>query len=822
MYFNINAQTSGGPDAYGYTWKSNTHTVSPPAYSWFDISLMGTEVTGLADDNFVGPFSCTGFQYYWYPVTQFWIGSNGFISFSPQNIASPFPVSVPLSTGANDWIAPLMADLNFTGVGNVAKCYYYANTDTICVSFVNVPFWANTTSQFTGNNSFQVILNKVDKSITFNYLTTNLGTVTTLDDVVGIENNSGNLGLSALIDVLPGTASTRKFYYPATVTYAVTDGGMNWNGNSKNAGYFINALLDTVSLSANVKNFGNQNLGSFSVRDTVRNSMGTALSIGTLTIPSLAAGDDTLVNFSNKFTAPSAGTYRYNTAVSGITGDMVMSNNNMQQEIIAVNSALPIMTLDYSDGIPDGGGIGWNGGDGGIGIYIEPPVYPAQIVSSRFYISANGTTPVGFHAMIYDDNGANGAHGTLLDSVYVAPTSITTGVYTTVLPASSNIIINSGGVYLVWLMDGPDINLARDLTQPISRQTYEIVGGGWSGYRDLQTEDFLMGLNIKKVTVQADFYADLTNSPTVQFNDSSLLNPTSWLWDFGVTGATSTLQNPVYTYQMNGNYHVCLTASNASGSDSICKTVIINNPPIAGFTYDATNSPLISFTDTSNSPVSWLWDFGVTGATSILQNPTYTYPMNGTYHACLTVTNTAGSDSVCKTIIVNNPPAAAFSFDATNSPTIDFTDASVDVDSWAWDFGVTGATSTLQNPTYTYTANGNYLVCLTASNTVGSDSACHMVSITNVGISNSSQDIITRIYPNPNSGEFTLEISGIENEGCEISIMNSIGKLILNEDLNSNTVLSKKYNLNYLSKGLYFIKVRNQRGEILISKFVIQ
>lgn len=822
VFFNINAQTTGGPDLYGYTWKSNAHTVSPPAYSWFDISVIGTAVTGLADDNFVGPFSCTGFQYYWYPVTQFWIGSNGFISFSPQNIASPFPATVPLSSGANDWIAPLMGDLNFTGTGNTASCYYYANADTVCVSFINVPFWANTASQYTGSNTFQVILNKVDKSITFNYLSTNLG-VGTLDNVVGIENNSGTLGLSSLIDVMPTTATTRKFYYPTTVTYAVTDGGMNWNGNDNNAGYFIQALYDTVSLSANVKNFGNQYLGSFSVKDTILNSSGTALTTGTLTIPHLGAGIDTLVHFTNNFTAPSAGIYRFNTAVSGITGDMVMSNNYLQQEVIAVNPALPVMTLDYSDGLPDGSGIGWNGGDGGIAVYIEPPVYPAIIASSRFYISANATVPVGFHAMIYDDDGINGGHGTLLDSVYVAPTSITTGVYTTVLTSTSNITIDSGGVYVLWLMDGPDINLARDLTLPISRQTYEVVGGGWSGYRDLQTEDFLIGLNITQPLVVADFYADLTSSPSVQFSDSSTNTPTSWLWDFGVAGATSTVQNPSYTYAMNGNYHVCLTATKASGSDSVCKTIAINNAPIAGFSYDATNSPLISFTDTSSSPDSWLWDFGVAGATSTLQNPTYTYAMNGSYNVCLIVSNSVGTDSVCKTIIINNPPIAVFSFDASNSPTVSFTDASSDVDSWLWDFGDGGTASTMQNPSYTYTANGNYLVCLTASNTFGSDTACQTISITGVGISTAANhDIITRIYPNPNKGEFVLEIYDQGSRSLEIDLFSPLGAKIYSDVIQSSGLTSKQLNLQTLTTGIYYLTINSSEGRVYKGKVIIE
>ena len=117
------SQTSGGPDAYGYTWKSSAHPTGP-TYSWVDITSNGTEVQGLGDDNIVGPFSLApGFQFYWYPVSQFYIGSNGYIGLSQTNIASPFPTSIPLAGEANDWMAMHLSDLRFDGVGNIESVF---------------------------------------------------------------------------------------------------------------------------------------------------------------------------------------------------------------------------------------------------------------------------------------------------------------------------------------------------------------------------------------------------------------------------------------------------------------------------------------------------------------------------------------------------------------------------------------------------------------------------------------------------------------------------------------------------------------------------
>ncbi len=647
------AQTSGGPDAYGYTWKNSSHTVDPPVYQWFDITVIGNEVGGLGDDNVAGPFSAVqGFQYYWYPVDHFWIGSNGFITFNGDNIASPFPTGIPLATGANNWIAPLLGDLNFSGTGNTGKCYYYSNPDTLCVSWIDVPFFTNNAVGYSGSNTFQVILNKADKSITFNYLSTNIGQGT-LDIAVGIENSTGTLGLGPMIDVMPGSLFTIKFYYPTTVTYAVTDGGMVWNDNPSNGGIFVKRG-GTFPLKASVKNFGNQVLGSFTVRDTVVNAALVPVTNGSVTIPGLAVQNDSTVIFPNTFSPTLAGTYRFNTSVGGITGDMVAANNRKTQEVIVIDTTLAVMTLDYSSGSASGGGLSWIGGNGGIGVYIAPPTYPVRISGTRFLITANANN-YGFHAMIYRDDGPNKSPGTLIDSVFVNSWQITTGIYTAVPAANNNLTIDSGGVYILWLMGGEGINIGRDNVAPISFRMYEVLSGIWAEYRDKYSEDFCVGLDVTFPPPVADFTIDGTSDPTFSFTDNSQYTPTSWLWTFG-DGQTSNLQNPTHTYAGLGQFNVCLTATNPYGNDSVCKVLTVSHgAPVAMFTYDATNMPIVHFTDASGgSPTDWKWDFDDIGAdSSIQQNPTYIFNNNGNHNVCLTVSNTFGSSTpYCQNVTI--------------------------------------------------------------------------------------------------------------------------------------------------------------------------
>jgi PKD repeat protein len=84
--------------------------------------------------------------------------------------------------------------------------------------------------------------------------------------------------------------------------------------------------------------------------------------------------------------------------------------------------------------------------------------------------------------------------------------------------------------------------------------------------------------------------------------------------------------------------------------------------PIAGFTADNTtgSAPLtVQFADNSTGAGSWLWDFG-DGSNSTLQNPKHTYTAPGSYTVSLTVSNSAGNNTVTKTdyIVVSQDTTA--------------------------------------------------------------------------------------------------------------------------------------------------------------------
>jgi len=205
-----------------------------------------------------------------------------------------------------------------------------------------------------------------------------------------------------------------------------------------------------------------------------------------------------------------------------------------------------------------------------------------------------------------------------------------------------------------WAWDfGPDATPANATTEGPHSVTYSSGGAKLvtlTVTNSNGSDTYSSTLNMTEAISNTAFSQTLTNY-TASFTGSSSGDSPTYAWDFG-DGNTSTQQNPTHTYAANGNYSVCLVATNSCGSDTSCQNVIIDCIfPVTDFTNGTTNYTA-NFTDaTQNAVTSWLWDFG-DGNTSTQQNPSHTYQMNGTYTVCLITTNACGSDSSCQNIII--------------------------------------------------------------------------------------------------------------------------------------------------------------------------
>ncbi len=232
----------------------------------------------------------------------------------------------------------------------------------------------------------------------------------------------------------------------------------------------------------------------------------------------------------------------------------------------------------------------------------------------------------------------------------------------------------------------------------------------------------------------------------VQFTDNSFAmygSIHSWTWNFG-DGIITTIISPSspdisHLYMNSGTYNVTLTVATTSSCVGMATNPVTIQPaPTANYSYSSLRcefSP-VQFTDmTQNNggpPVmQWLWKFDDPGSgvanISNLQNPLHSFVSSGIHNVSLHVTSADGCvDSIIKPVQINAKPIAQFSSDsACAHSATQFTDHSIanapGILSWHWNFGDPSSgynnTSSLQNPSHTYSAAGNYIVTLTVINT---------------------------------------------------------------------------------------------------------
>jgi gliding motility-associated-like protein len=307
------------------------------------------------------------------------------------------------------------------------------------------------------------------------------------------------------------------------------------------------------------------------------------------------------------------------------------------------------------------------------------------------------------------------------------------------------------------------------------------------------------------VSVTDQVRIDFMDKPTVNFSsntvcqnkstnftDFSIPNAGSlatWNWAFG-DGGTSPAINPSHTYTTAGNYTATLIVKNSFNCyDTLSKQITVYNLPNTLWNYgrSCVGSALqINFKDSSNiaSPDtigSYYWDFGGVG-TSTLTNPSQLYPFPGNYNVTHIVTSKKGcTDTLVKVVTITPRPEAGFFFSNNGGfnigSSVDFTDTSKYSVSYYWDFN-DGNTSTTQNPSHVYYANGTYTVIQVVTDQFGcADTAKSYVKILTV-INEIAELIPNAISPN-NDGKndiWRLDFINVYYPKAEIEIYNRWGQ----------------------------------------------
>jgi PKD repeat protein len=316
----------------------------------------------------------------------------------------------------------------------------------------------------------------------------------------------------------------------------------------------------------------------------------------------------------------------------------------------------------------------------------------------------------------------------------------------------------------------------------------------------------------------ADFeFSDPCNLSDINFTfTGKTVGVPLYSWDFNGE-STSDAANPSVRFD-EGEKMVKLRLETSQNNcvSEIEKSFRVKLQPEADFAVeDVCEGDEAVFTNMSSvarGEMNFNWKFG-TGDQDNSTNPRYAYITNGeteTYNVTLVASVTGGcSDSVSKTITVNELPNVNFTVDRRGR-TVGLT-PSGNTSNYTfkrWTFG-DGGSSSEDAPVYTYDniINGEFEICFSAQSNAGClNSTCETVII-DVLSTEEMEVSWLKVYPNPSSGQLTLEVEGNQRD-LEISVLNQLGEEVYTYQPN---VLNGRYamDLSELASGMYLIRVNN-------------
>jgi len=257
------------------------------------------------------------------------------------------------------------------------------------------------------------------------------------------------------------------------------------------------------------------------------------------------------------------------------------------------------------------------------------PSYPCPVSMPS---SGTGTTQTSCSGSLFDSGLCGDYANNTAGTITISPTSATSVTLT-----FSSFSFESGYDYL-YVYNGPSTASPQVAGSPFSGTTLPgpITSSG-SSITLRQTTDagvVASGFSLDwtctgtEVPPVVNFVAATTTSctGTINFTDQSSNSPTSWLWKFG-DGQTSSVQNPVHSYNANGTYTVRLRATNAYGTDSLIRTSYItinmpSGPSVAGATVCSPSTATL--TASGNGILKW---YSSLASNTVLQTGnTYTTP----------------------------------------------------------------------------------------------------------------------------------------------------------------------------------------------------
>ncbi len=638
----------------------------------------GTAV-GMGDDTQAGPFNI-GFTFCFFgnSYTQFYIGSNGWVSFSAGQPTTFTSAAIPNGGGTipkncimgpwQDWHPGVGGTIRYQTQG-VAPCR------KLVVSWTNVPMYQCTSTLGT----FQIVLYE-STNIIENHITSKQGCGWAGGTAVqGIHNQPGSVAVT-----VPGrnssvwtTNNNAYRWSPAgatvaavptwyqvgnpvaigtglTITVTPPAGGAQYTchneypacyaGYSTCMGYVGASGPDTIQVIPGPPNITPVIQGPYDFCPA------TSITV---------AADQMYAQYlwSDGSTGP---TYTTNTPgpisvnvidVNGCTGTANAVLNMWPNPVINVVPVDPAICPGASIQMTASGALN----------YVWSPANSLDNPNSNV-VNANPTSTTTYSIVGTDVNGCiDSTFNTV--TVLTPPTVVASVNDPGVCPTLGTTVNAVGALNYVWspaaTVSTP--NAASSNVFPVATTNYQVIGTDANGCSDTDNVTVLL-YDLPNVSFSAPVI-DGCSPVVVDFQSNvNIASGTIVNYIWNVEGMpSSNQQNPSYTFITPGAFDVQLVAVSDMGcidSASIADYINVYSIPIAGFF--ATPNPadlnaVIDFTNTSSlDAVNFLYDFGGL-ATSNQPSPTYQFGVADTFNVILYVSTIHGcSDTTSQLIIIND------------------------------------------------------------------------------------------------------------------------------------------------------------------------
>ena len=312
-------------------------------------------------------------------------------------------------------------------------------------------------------------------------------------------------------------------------------------------------------------------------------------------------------------------------------------------------------------------------------------------------------------------------------------------------------------------------------------------------------------------TVTTTFFGGASNGC-----DSVVIVITSLLPKANVTVQMTTCdQNEV------GSFTDTIYGGAANGCDSVITTVVSYIPPSMSTIQATTCDP--SEVGTSSTTIS---GGASSGCDSIITTITTLLPSNEVVLNEITcdensagsfievLTNQNGCDSTVTTIVSYlPPPIASFRF-FIDGLTVTFENTSQNDMINGWSLGDGTIVTNSDDFEHVYNNGGYYDVILGVSNLCGTDNIKQTVRIVGTAINLNTLIESIVLYPNPNTGQFALELegNGVDTK-LSLQLIDVTGKVIDAREVTFNGYLKENYAFEYIPSGTYLLHINSEEGQ---------